>query len=55
MGKTHVSNEVGALKRALVHRPGHETQRYPHGDFLQAFPPAPLLHGFRSGKGADGA
>lgn len=46
MGKTHVSNEVGALKRALVHRPGHETQRYPHGDFLQAFPLRPSCTDF---------
>ena len=41
MSYVQVTNEIGALKRAIVHRPGRETQQTAHGDFFQAFPLRP--------------
>lgn len=46
MGKVHVDNEIGRLKRVLVHRPGNETQRFPQGNFTLAFPLRPSFSGF---------
>lgn len=46
MAYLNVQSEIGPLKRALVHKPGQETQRYPHGDFLQAFHLRPTYSGF---------
>lgn len=37
MGGVQVKSEIGPLKQVLMHRPGEETQQYPHGDFLQVF------------------
>ena len=41
MSYVQVTNEIGALRRAIVHRPGRETQQTAHGDFFQAFPLRP--------------
>ena len=41
-----VNNEIGQIKRVLVHRPGPETQRFPHGEFALAFPLRPTSSGF---------
>lgn len=38
MEAVRVNNEVGRLKSVLVHRPGPETRRFPHGEFALAFP-----------------
>lgn len=38
MTSLNVHSEIGSLRKVLVHRPGAETQRYSHGEFLQTFP-----------------
>lgn len=38
MNTVRVNNEVGQIGRVLVHRPGAETRRFPHGEFSLAFP-----------------
>ena len=46
MNIVQVNNEIGQIKRVLVHRPGPETQRFPHGEFALAFPLRPTSSGF---------
>ena len=46
MDTVRVNNEVGRLKRVLVHRPGPETRRFPHGEFALAFPLRPTSSDF---------
>lgn len=46
MACLNVRSEIGNLRKALVRKPGHETQHYPHGDFLQAFPLRPFQSSF---------
>lgn len=46
MARLNVKSEIGKLRKVLVRRPGRETQRYPHGDFLQAFPLRPFQSSF---------
>jgi len=41
-----VNSEIGKIRQVIVHRPGVETQRYPHGDFLQVFPLRPGMSSF---------
>lgn len=46
MACLNVKSEIGKLRKALVRRPGRETQHYPHGDFLQVFPLRPFQSSF---------
>ncbi|MFR5093292.1 MAG: hypothetical protein ACLTDR_16085 [Adlercreutzia equolifaciens] len=38
MDTVRVNNEVGRLKRVLVHRPGPETRRFPHWGICSGLP-----------------
>ena len=46
MSNVSVTNEIGRLRRVLVHRPGPETRRFPHGEFALAFPLRPANSDF---------
>lgn len=46
MDTVHVNNEIGQIGRVLVHRPGLETRRFPHGEFALAFPLRPASSDF---------
>ena len=53
MDTVRVNNEVGRLKRVLVHRPGPETRRFPHGEFALAFPLRPTSSDFDLARAQD--
>ena len=46
MSALHVQNEIGKLKRVLLHCPGPETRNYPDGQFNQVFTLRPSSNSF---------
>lgn len=46
MTALQVYDEIGPIERVLVHRPGQETRRFPHGEFALAFPLRPSSSDF---------
>ena len=46
MSALHVQNEIGKLKKALLHCPGSETRNYPDGQFNQVFTLRPSSSSF---------
>ena len=46
MSALHVQNEIGKLKKALLHCPGSETRNYPDGQFNQVFTLRPSRSSF---------
>mgnify|MGYP000258422642 FL=1 len=46
MSALHVQNEIGKLKRVLLHCPGPETRNYPDGQFNRVFTLRPSSNSF---------
>ncbi len=53
MTQIQVYNEIGRLRKAILHRPGHETRNYPEGQFSQIFTLRPSSNSFDLAKALD--